>query len=79
MVFYTIVHSILHNRTLDFASQKHTTTREHSTSIFCGQMNTSNKHYTVGWSEKHKSWKMQEFNPDSEPRHSTDFRELLES
>ena len=47
MVFYTIVHSILHNRTLDFASQKHTTTQEHNTSIFCGQMNTSDLHYTV--------------------------------
>ena len=47
IVYYTIVHSILHNRTLDFASQKHTTTRKHSTSIFCGQMNTSDQHYTV--------------------------------
>ena len=47
IVYYTIVHSILHNRTLDFASQQHTTTREHSTSIFCGQMNTSDLHYTV--------------------------------
>ena len=44
IVYYTIVHSILHNRTLDFASQKHTTTRKHSTSIFCGQMNTSDQH-----------------------------------
>ena len=32
---------------------------------------------TVGWSEKHKSWKMQQFKADSEPRHSTDFRTIF--
>ena len=33
--------------------------------------------YTLGWSEKHKSWKMQQFKADSEPRHSTDFRTIF--
>ena len=32
---------------------------------------------TVGWSEKHKSWKMQKYRADSEPRHSTDFRTIF--
>ena len=32
---------------------------------------------TLGWSEKHKSWKMQQFKADSEPRHSTDFRTIF--
>ena len=29
---------------------------------------------SLGWSEKHKSWKMQKVGVDSKPRHSTDFR-----
>ena len=33
--------------------------------------------YGLGWSEKHKSWKMQNFRADSEPRHSTDFRTIF--
>ena len=33
--------------------------------------------YILGWSEKHKSWKMQQFKADSEPRHSTDFRTIF--
>ena len=32
---------------------------------------------TLGWSEKHKSWKMQQVKADSEPRHSTDFRTIF--
>ena len=32
---------------------------------------------TVGWSEKHKNWKMQKYRADSEPRHSTDFRPIF--
>ena len=32
---------------------------------------------TLGWSEKHKSWKMQLFKADSESRHSTDFRTIF--
>ena len=28
---------------------------------------------SLGWSEKHKSWKMQKVGVDSKPRHSTDF------
>ena len=31
----------------------------------------------VGWSEKHKSWKMQKNRADSEPRHSTNFRTIF--
>ena len=31
----------------------------------------------LGWSEKHKSWKIQQFKADSEPRHSTDFRTIF--
>ena len=31
----------------------------------------------LGWSEKHKSWKMQKYRADSEPRHSTDFRTIF--
>ena len=31
----------------------------------------------IGWSEKHKSWKMQQFKADYEPRHSTDFRTIF--
>ena len=31
----------------------------------------------VGWSEKHKNWKMQKYQADSEPRHSTDFRTIF--
>ena len=34
-------------------------------------------HWSVGWSEKHKSWKMQQFKADSEPCHSTDFRTIF--
>ena len=33
--------------------------------------------YIVGWSEKHKSWKMQMLRADSEPRHSTDFKTIF--
>ena len=33
--------------------------------------------YILGWSEKHKSWKMQQVKADSEPRHSTDFRTIF--
>ena len=33
--------------------------------------------YTLGWSEKHRTWKMQKFRADSEPRHSTDFRTIF--
>ena len=33
--------------------------------------------WSIGWSEKHKSWKMQQFKADSEPRHSTDFRSIF--
>ena len=33
--------------------------------------------YAVGWSEKHKNWKMQKYRADSEPRHSTDFRTIF--
>ena len=33
--------------------------------------------YTLGWSEKHKNWKMQKYRADSEPRHSTDFRTIF--
>ena len=32
---------------------------------------------SLGWSEKHKSWKMQKVGVDSEPRHSTDFRTIF--
>ena len=32
---------------------------------------------SLGWSEKHKSWKMQKYRADSEPRHSTDFRTIF--
>ena len=32
---------------------------------------------TLGWSEKYKSWKMQKYQADSEPRHSTDFRTIF--
>jgi len=35
------------------------------------------KHYTLGWSEKHKSLKMQKYRADSEPRHSIDFRTIF--
>ena len=31
----------------------------------------------LGWSEKHKSWKMQQVKADSEPCHSTDFRTIF--
>ena len=31
----------------------------------------------LGWSEKHKNWKMQKYRADSEPRHSTDFRTIF--
>ena len=31
----------------------------------------------LGWSEKHKSWKMQQFKADSELRHSNDFRTIF--
>ena len=34
--------------------------------------------WAVGWSEKHKSWKMQKYWADSEQRHSTDFRTIFE-
>ena len=34
--------------------------------------------WEVGWSEKHKSWKRQNERADYEPRHSTDFRTILE-
>ena len=34
-------------------------------------------HYTLGWSEKHKSLKMQKYRADSEPRHSIDFRTIF--
>ena len=33
--------------------------------------------FSLGWSEKHKSWKMQKYQADSEPRHSTDFRTIF--
>ena len=33
--------------------------------------------FGIGWSEKHKSWKMQKYRADSEPRHSTDFRTIF--
>ena len=33
--------------------------------------------YTLGWSEKHKSLKMQQYKADSELRHSTDFRTIF--
>ena len=33
--------------------------------------------YTIGWSEKHKSLKMQKYRAGSEPRHSTDFRTIF--
>ena len=33
--------------------------------------------YILGWTEKHKSWKMQKYWADSEPRHSTDFRTIF--
>ena len=32
----------------------------------------------VGWSEKHKSWKMQKARADSKSRHTTDFRTVFE-
>ena len=32
---------------------------------------------TLGWSEEHKSGKMQKYQADSEPRHSTDFRTIF--
>ena len=35
--------------------------------------------WPLGWSEKHKSWKMQNYRADSEPRHSTDFRTHFET
>ena len=34
--------------------------------------------YTLGWSEKHKSWKMQKARADSKSRHTTDFRTVFE-
>ena len=34
--------------------------------------------YSVGWSEKHKSWKMQKARADSKSRHTTDFRTVFE-
>ena len=34
--------------------------------------------HLIGWSEKHKSWKMQKVGVESEPRHSTDFRTIFE-
>ena len=40
------------------------------------QPNNSNN-WLLGWSEKHKSWKMQKYRADSEPRHSTDFRTIF--
>ena len=33
---------------------------------------------SLGWSEKHKSWKMQKVGVDSKPRHSTNFRKFFE-
>ena len=33
--------------------------------------------WSLGWSEKSKSWKMQKYWADSEPRHSTDFRTIF--
>ena len=33
---------------------------------------------SLGWSEKHKSWKMQKVGVDSKSRHSTDFRKFFE-
>ena len=32
----------------------------------------------LGWSEKHKSWKMQKARADSKSRHTTDFRTVFE-
>ena len=34
--------------------------------------------YILGWSEKHKSWKMQKARADSKSRHTTDFRTVFE-
>ena len=39
-------------------------------------------HYSLGWSEKHNSQKMQKMQKlwvDSEPRHNTDFRTISKS
>ena len=33
--------------------------------------------WILGWSEKHKSLKMQKYRADSEPRHSIDFRTIF--
>ena len=32
---------------------------------------------TLGWSEKHKSWKIQKYQADSKLRHRTDFRTIF--
>ena len=34
--------------------------------------------FRIGWSEKHKSWKMQKARADSKSRHTTDFRTVFE-
>ena len=34
---------------------------------------------SLGWSEKHKRWKMQKIGVDSKPRHSADFRKFFET
>ena len=35
------------------------------------------QYWTLGWSEKHKSGKMQKYQADSKLRHSTDFRTIF--
>ena len=44
----------------------------HSVSVYADSFG-----YALGWSEKHKNWKMQKYRADSEPRHSTDFRTIF--
>ena len=42
------------------------------------QGNISIDAFTIGWSEKQKSWKMQKARADSKSRHTTDFRTVFE-
>ena len=42
------------------------------------EFKTTIKHcLTLGWSEKHKSWKIQKYQADSKLRHRTDFRTIF--
>ena len=42
------------------------------------QHNAKSPYCVLGWSEKHKSWKMQKARADSKSRHTTDFRTVFE-